>query len=104
MSKNRVDSNPSIKTLCLTEDEAMSLLEACLNTRCLDNPVRIQVLAKLGDVCRDFMRKGQRSFRETSVETTISPASPKSNLFRDRKSNRRWVRSCAWHNSLTASK
>ena len=104
MSECRTDQPVAIKTLRLTEEEAMSLLEVCLNTDCLDNPVRIQVLAKLGDLCRDFMREDQKPFREMPVDNTISPASPKKLLIRDRKSDRRWVRSCALHNLLSAIK
>ena len=95
MSRCRTDNTASTRTIRLTEDEAMSLLEVCLNTACLDNPVRLQVLAKLGDTCRDFMRKDQTKFRGMPVDHTISPASPNIHPIRYRTSNRRWVRSGA---------
>ena len=44
------------KALHLTEEEALALLELCIYSEKEDNPLRSEVMAKVGELCREFIR------------------------------------------------
>lgn len=49
-------SPESSKTLHLTQEEALALLDMCLCTRMDDDPLRASAIHKLAALCRDFLR------------------------------------------------
>jgi hypothetical protein len=55
---NHRNTKPSAKTLSLTEEEALALLEICFHSRLNDDPLKERVIQKVGDLCRDFIRTG----------------------------------------------
>jgi hypothetical protein len=49
-------NSESSKSLHLTQDEAMALLDMCLCTRMDDDAMRASAIHKLAALCRDFLR------------------------------------------------
>jgi hypothetical protein len=49
-------NSESSKTLHLTQEEALALLDMCLCTQTDDNALRTSAMDKLAALCRDFLR------------------------------------------------
>lgn len=49
------------KSLQLTEEEALALLDMCLCTEAPDDKVRRETMRRVGDLCREFIREGRHS-------------------------------------------
>ena len=47
-SSNRRSSNHSTRVLCLTEEEAVALLEICLHSKAEDDALKGRVMEKVG--------------------------------------------------------
>ncbi len=53
---NHRNHKTSTKTLSLTEEEALALLEICFHSKVDDEPMKERVIHMVGDLCRDFIR------------------------------------------------
>jgi hypothetical protein len=53
------------KTLRLTEEEAMALLDVCMMSRVADDPSKRAVVEKVALICREFVREEP----DTALET-----------------------------------
>ena len=51
-------NNQSTRVLCLTEEEAIALLEICLHTKAEDDALKARVMDKVGELCREFFKAG----------------------------------------------
>lgn len=49
-------NHPVTRNICLTEEEALALLEICLHTKAEDDLLKVRVMDKVGDLCREFIK------------------------------------------------
>ena len=47
------------RAITLTEDEALALLEICFHTKAEDDAIKVQVMDKVGDLCREFIKSNR---------------------------------------------
>ena len=66
-------NHPVTRTICLTEEEAIALLEICLHTKAEDDLLKVRVMDKVGDLCREFIKAGGQG---SVIATTQADRSP----------------------------
>ena len=54
-----------MRQLSLSQEEAIALLEICLHTKADDDLLKVQVMEKVGELCREFI-KGERQERASA--------------------------------------
>ena len=65
--------NHSTRFLSLTEEEAVALLEICLHTKADDDALKAQVMEKVGELCREFIKSGDHGLPAQGIRADRLP-------------------------------